>query len=397
MRRKSPNTRRYYSHWVAVRRWDIPFISAHFDLDALTGGKTHTTVFSYRARYQKKGHQVHYCTLNVPAKYLLCDERTGEGIVAPPLAYLQVVGDLDDLEAVLLAILFCAFPRGVHSRPLTTVAELRRCAEEMRWHRGREKALRALRYAKDGCNSPREAVIFMLLSLPHKLGGMNVRDLKFNQKVVVNTSGFAINSRGLAVDSYALTPGKSGVYFGDFVLPAERKIIEFNSKTHHSSERAQLADTRRAQELASAGYEVIGLTTQHVEDPTDFERFALNLLRVKLRRRIRIRARRFWKMRICLQDMLMDCPVPDEIQGDIDRLMAHRERRDARRERERRSIMRMFAGPIRWGLEKWRWNRDMLRRLADEERARQITGRPLGTPIYNRTYAVRPRQARAPA
>ena len=382
--------RRYYSHWDAVRRWNIPFVDAHFDLDALTGGKTHTTVFSYRARYQKKGHQVHYCTLKVPEKYLLCDERTGVGIVAPPLAYLQAVGDLDDLEAVLLAILFCAYPRGVHSRPLTTVAELRRCAEEMRWHRGREKALRALRYAKDGCNSPREAVIFMLLSLPHKLGGMNVRDLKFNQKVVVNSPGSASNSR-------SSTSRKSSVYFGDFVLPAERKIIEFNSKTYHSSERAQLTDARRAQELTTAGYEVINLTTQHVEDPTNFERFALNLLRVKLGRRIRIRARRFWQMRIRLQDMLMDSPVPDEIQADIDRLMAHRERRDARRERERRSIMRMFAGPIRWGLEKWRWNRNMLRRLADEERARQITGRPLGTPIYNRTYAVQPRQARAPA
>ncbi|NLZ70541.1 MAG: DUF559 domain-containing protein [Clostridiaceae bacterium] len=375
MGKKEVNRNIYLSHWDALRYWQVPFIDAHFDLDDLRGGNIHMTVFDYKARRRKKGYRIHCCTLDVPAKYLRHDERAGIHVVAPAFAYLQVVSDLDKHERILLGKLLCAYPDGLYSEPLVTVKELLVCAEEMKWHRGRKKALNALKYAKDGSNSPREALIHMLLSLPHALGGANLQDLVMNYEIRV--------APGL------LAPGESGIYYADYALPEEKILIEFDSRTYHSSREAREADERRARILQLNGYDVYSLTTEQVEDPIELQRVVDEISHGRLRRRRRIRARRFWEMRLRLQALLTDRPPSDEVAGDVDRYVAYCEEREARLELERHSVMSLFLGPIRWGFAKWKWNRDMLRRVAAEIRQCLAVGRQLGERIYRRSYPVR--------
>ena len=358
--------------------WQVPFIDAHFDLPTLAGPKVHTTVFNYSDRYQNKEHQVHYCKLRVPPKYVVYDAERGVHVASPELAFLQVAQDLDILGAILLATLLCAFPDGLFSQPLTTVKKLLDCAQRMSGHRGRRRALRALRYAADGCNSPREAIVFMLLSLPNALGGLNLRGLRFNHKIVLKQADVGA--------------GESGVFYGDFVLPSERLVIEYDGITHHGSKEAQIADSRRALRLSRENFAVVSMTTLHAENPSDFELFARDLLCRKLGRRIRIRARGFWKLRHALQDMLMDSTLSEwtryEGHGDPDRYTARYERRQSRRELERIQIMNLFDGPRRWGLDMWPWNRSALHFLEMEERQRRAEGRRAGERRYARSYSV---------
>ena len=370
---------RCVSGWSAIMYWQVPFIDAHFDLPTLAGPKVHTTVFNYSDRYQNKEHQVHYCKLRVPPKYVVYDAERGVHVASPELAFLQVAQDLDILGAILLAILLCAFPDGLFSQPLTTVKKLLDCAQRMSGHRGRRRALRALRYAADGCNSPREAIVFMLLSLPNALGGLNLRGLRFNHKIVLKQADVGA--------------GESGVFYGDFVLPSERLVIEYDGITHHGSKEAQIADSRRALRLSRENFAVVSMTTLHAENPSDFELFARDLLCRKLGRRIRIRARGFWKLRHTLQDMLMDSALPEwevrRAQGDPDRYVGYYERRRRRREVERIQVMNLFDGPRRWGLDMWAWNRLALRFLEMEERRRRAEGRRAGERRYMRSFPVR--------
>ncbi|NLZ70803.1 MAG: hypothetical protein GX907_05670 [Clostridiaceae bacterium] len=379
-KRKRANPRlagvRCISGWSAIMYWRVPFIDAHFDLSTLVGPKEHITVFNYADRYQNKKHQVHYCKLRVPPKYVIYDPKREVHVASPELAFLQVAQDLDILGAILLAILLCAFPDGLFSQPLTTLKKLLDCAQRMSGHRGRRRALRALRYAAEGCNSPREAVVFMLLSLPNALGGLNLRGLRFNHKIVLRRAD-----------------GGSGVFYGDFVLPSERLVIEYDGITHHGSKEAQIADSRRALRLSRENFAVVSMTTLHAENPSDFELFARDLLYRRLGRRIRIRARGFWKLRHTLQDMLMDSALPEwemrKAQGDPDRYLGYYDRRDSRREVERIQVMNLFDGPRRWGLDTWPWNRSALHFLEREERQRRAEGRRAGERRYARSFPVR--------
>ena len=69
-----------------------------------------------------------------------------------PLVFLQVAHEYTIHELIFLGLQCCSYREG--DRPRCTVEELRACAEELKGHRGRRKALRAIRYLENNSRSP---------------------------------------------------------------------------------------------------------------------------------------------------------------------------------------------------------------------------------------------------
>ncbi|NLZ70573.1 MAG: hypothetical protein GX907_04490 [Clostridiaceae bacterium] len=349
------------SGWSAVRYWNVPFIDAAVCVEDFLEGLTHVTVYKYRQRYRRRGQRVGYCRIPTPGKYFYRDEERGILVASPELTYLQIVKDLDIHLAILVAIYFCAYPRGMYSQPLTTPRKLRDCARALKGMRGRRKALRALKYAKAGCNSPREALVFMALSLPNALGGMGLRALRFNRRFV-----FGVRDARRGEEPVER--------FADFALEECKVVIEYNSLTHHASAEAQMKDVRRQMEFAALGFECVNMYTSQMSDPSDFEQFALYLFSQVLRKRLRIRTPRFWQMRLRIQELLVEPPIAPEVAGDSDRYAAVLDMRERQVRYSYPLVLRLFQGPPFWGFADWRWKWS----AAQEARARRWL-RPAGS------------------
>ncbi|NLZ56100.1 MAG: hypothetical protein GX900_05510 [Clostridiaceae bacterium] len=342
------------SGWSAVRYWNIPFIDAAVCVEDFLEGLTHVTVYKYRQRYRKAGQRVGYCRIPTPGKYFYRDEERGILVASPELTYMQIVKDIDIHLAILVAICFCAYPRGMYSEPLTTPRKLRDCARALKGMRGRRKALRALKYAKEGCNSPREALVFMALSLPNALGGMGLRTLRFNRRFVFRAKS---TRRG----------AEPVERFADFALEKYKVVIEYNSLTHHASAEAQMKDVRRQMEFASLGFECVNMYTSQMSDPSDFEQFALYLFSQVLGKRLRIRIPRFWQMRLRIQELIVEPPIEPEVVDDRDRYAAVLDMRERQVRYSYPLVLRLFQGPSFWGFVDWRWKWS----AAQEARARR--------------------------
>ncbi|GAB1476539.1 hypothetical protein MASR2M70_13730 [Bacillota bacterium] len=215
--------------------------------------------------------------------------RKGEKVASPELVFLQLAGKLDIHRLILLGLQLCSHPVGRPDEAVTTRLKIKSFAEKAKGHRGRRNALRALKYIQDGSASIVESILYMVLSLPHALGGYGLNGAVFNYEIKLNDeSGKRLGQKRCFVDLY-YKQAKVGV--------------EYDSFAHHNSPKEQGKDALRAAILERQNLGVMNLSTIQLYDRYACRDFAYNLAS-RLRKRIQIRTKAFDEMHTKLRSLL---------------------------------------------------------------------------------------------
>ena len=214
----------------------------------------------------------------------------GVAVCSPSFLFLQMAGELPLVKLIELGLELCgtyslpviddyygsgeeAVDRTLYKQPqLAGVKTLTSFVTRMEGFHGRKKALRALRYIADGSASPMETILFMLLTLPHKLGGYGLPAPELNRQVDLMTT---YKNRL-----------KKAYYKCDFFWSKAGLAVEYDSDYYHTGADRIASDSKRRFDLAAHGVTVITVTTGQIRNDTAFESLA-KLIAEKLRRRLR--------------------------------------------------------------------------------------------------------------
>lgn len=283
-----------YSHWSAAIRWDIPFFKSVFSEELSKVGKEddreHIVVFDSEDKFSKEGYMVHCCSNAIA--YEKTSIVRGESLVRLELLFIQLASELGVLKTIMLGMLMCSKP---NANPfMMTVEQLKHFALQAHGMHGRKVALRALKYIKEGCRSPQEAIIFMMLNNPYALGGFNLGYAVFDHLVVLPRKYEAhINEASYNLDIY---------------YPSKKLDVEYQGAFHKDK---TLEDMKRAEVLEEMGFKVIFLYT---EDLYNLEKFYHKVedIRKYLGKRIRIQSRHYAKNFSALRSLLPRLKFNDE-------------------------------------------------------------------------------------
>ncbi|MDD4389562.1 MAG: hypothetical protein PHW03_02030 [Eubacteriales bacterium] len=156
-------------------------------------------------------------------------------------------------------------------------------------HRGRRKALRAINYIENGSASIMESIAFMILTLPHALGGYGLHDAVFNYEIKLKHD---VSKR----------LGQKRC-FTDLYYESKRLAVEYESFAFHNSPSEQGKDVMRAAVLEKQRIGVMRLTTIQLYDKDACRDFA-SILASRLGKRIQIRTKKFDQMHALLRTFL---------------------------------------------------------------------------------------------
>lgn len=253
--------------------------------------KTEVTVFKASHYYRRKDMRVHLCTSKVPSDAML--QVRGQSVVSPEFAYLQVAARLPPLEAILLGILLCARPEGYASEPITARKKLLRFARKARRFCGRNRALKALKYVRDGCNSILEGIEMMLACLPHRLGGCGFGEGEFDREITLDEEGARLlGQRTCRLDVYLVRYGV---------------VLEYDSFKYHNNATSHGRDSMRQIVLSRhgprGGLILISVKTIQLYKPAAFQEL-FHHIAAKIGKRIRIRTPKYADMYEKLRQLL---------------------------------------------------------------------------------------------
>jgi hypothetical protein len=266
---------KYLCGKVALDYWDVPAIRGKIEpLGSIFTEEF--VIFTDKPLYRPDRAIIHTCRIPGAEKYV-------EGHVCTlPLVFLQVALEYSIHELIYLGLQVCSYREG--KRPRSTVEELRACAEELRGHQGRRKALRAIRYLDNNSRSPMESILYMFLRLPNALGGCGFSEIVLNEKIVLE--------------------GGSKTYFADLYVPSCKLDIEYDSEEFHSSASELSRDRERTAHLEAEGYRVVSVGYSQLNNLKAFKHLARQLSRL-IGKRIYIRARKFFESFVALRDLLL--------------------------------------------------------------------------------------------
>jgi hypothetical protein len=278
---------RFLSHITAASRWPIPFLETVLEKEIANSAGVDYTVTSFSERYRKKDCNIHLCRTNLPPSAIL---KTGnDWIASPELVFLQLASELDIHRLILLGLQLCAHPPGRKADAVTTKKKLNLFLQKTAGHKGRKQACRAARYIENGSASIMESIVYMLLTLPHALGGYGLSGAAFNAEIALPyTAANRLEQSNCFVDMY---------------YKSAKLAIEYDSFAFHSRPSEQGKDAIRSEILRRCGVEMMHLKTIQVYDKDASLDFALNLAR-KLGKNIIIRTAQFDKMHRQLRALL---------------------------------------------------------------------------------------------
>lgn len=231
-------------------------------------------IFTKEAIYRPQRTQIHTCSILEAEKY------TTKGVCNLELVFLQLAKDYSIHKLIYLGLQLCSYQAS--SPPLCDINKLFSCANKLKGHRGRRKALRAIRYIRSGSRSPMESVLYMFLTLPNALGGCAFPGLEFNKKIYVSSKDY---------------------YYADIYSSKKKLIIEYDSYQNHNNPSSFSRDNIRASKLESKKYKVISVKPLQLYDLEHYQVLVQNISR-KIGKRIRIRARKFFDSFTALRDIL---------------------------------------------------------------------------------------------
>ena len=278
---------KFLSHLSAALIWDIPYIESVLGLKAKETGWVDITVSVQNARYQAKSKKVHSCELPLPAGAL--KSRSGKMAASPELLFLQLACKLDIHRLILLGLQLCSYPPGKPSEAITTKQKLKTFLAQTPGRRGHVKALRAVKYIEDGSASVMESLVYMILTLPHTLGGYGLGGAVFNHEIKLK-------------DEAVKRLGQKRC-FTDLYYKSAKVAVEYESFVFHNSPSEQGKDMIRSAILGRQGVEVMHLSTIQLYDKDACIDFTFNLAS-RLGKRIQIRTKKFDEMHTLLRSLL---------------------------------------------------------------------------------------------
>ena len=279
--------KKYLSHRSAAIYWNIPYIEAVLGSETDKPRTVDFTVAKSRERFQTKGCNIYLCQAQLPRGAVV--KRDGVMVASPEFVFLQLAPKLNIHTLILLGLQFCSHPPGKPFQGVTTKKKLEAFVRKASGHRGQIKALRAIEYIEDGSASIMESVAYMILTLPHALGGYGIRDAAFNFEITLKEqSGKRLGQHRCFVDLY---------------YKSAKLAVEYDSFTFHNSPSKQGEDAIRSVILNRHGIEVMHLKTIQLYDKNACADFASQLAH-RLGKRIQIRSGKFDEMNRSLRALL---------------------------------------------------------------------------------------------
>lgn len=230
---------------------------------------------------------IHLCELTLPAGAVAA--RDGNMVASPELLFLQLACRLNIHQLILLGLQLCSHSPGNPCEAITTKKNLRNFLEKTSGHRGHQKALRALKYIEDGSASIMESLVYMIMTLPHALGGYGLDGAVFNHEIKLkDEAGKRLGQKRCFTDLY---------------YKSAKLAVEYESFAFHNNPSEQGKDVMRSAILGRQGIEVMHLSTIQLYNKDACMDFAFNLAS-RLGKRIQIRAKRFDEMHTLLRVLL---------------------------------------------------------------------------------------------
>lgn len=249
---------------TALDFWNVPYIRDNIE-PANAEFEEEFIVFTEKSVHHPQRMILHTCKIKNAIKY------TEKGVCTLPLIFLQLANHYTIHQLIYLGLQICSKkPNGDY---VCRHKELEKCARELVGHRGRRKALRALKYIQEGSRSPMESLLYMFLRLPNALGGCGFTRLKLDCKI-------------------DLRPNINKVYYADLYDPSKKLLIEFDGFKHHNNPNSFSKDVIRSSNLESEGYSVLSVRSAQLYSLKDYRILVKNISR-RVAKPVRIRARKF--------------------------------------------------------------------------------------------------------
>lgn len=277
----------YISYFSAAAHWNIPYIEAVLGPEITETNSVELTVSKRSERSLKKERIIHLCELALPAGAVI--SRNGKMIASPELLFLQLSSKLAIHRLILLGLQLCSHPPGKPSEAITTKQKLKTFLTKTSGHRGHIKALRAAKYIEDVSASVMESIVYMMLTLPHAMGGYRLTGAVFNHKIKLK-------------DETGKRLGQK-LCFTDLYYKSAKLAVEYESFAFHSSPSEQGKDVIRSAILERQGVEVMHLSTIQLYNKDTSMDFAFNLAS-RLGKRIQNRAKKFDETHALLRSLL---------------------------------------------------------------------------------------------
>jgi len=291
----------YLSYFSAAALWNIPYIEAVLGPEIAETDSVDFTVSESSARSLKKGLIIHLCELALPVGAVV--SRNGKMVASPELLFLQLACKLNIHRLILFGLQLCSHSPGNPSEAITTKQKLKTFLAKTSGHRGRPKALRAVKYIEDGSASVMESMVYMILTLPHALGGYGLDGAVFNHEIKLkDEAGKRLGQKRCFTDLY---------------YKQAKLAVEYESFAFHNSPSEQGKDVMRSAILGRQGVEVMRLSTIQLYNKDACMDFAFNLA-FRLGKRIQIRTKKFDEMHAFLRVLLpAGIPVAESDGGEL--------------------------------------------------------------------------------
>ena len=281
----------YLSFYSAAAAWNIPYIEVVLGAEMAKAGLVEDiTVLERKKRLSGTNRvKVHLCELELPSGALVV--MKGRLVASPELLFLEFARLLHIHRLILLGLQLCSHPPGIPAEAISSVQKIRTFLTKTSRHFGHPRAVRAVKYIGDGSASIMESIVYMMLTLPHNLGGYALKGAVFNPEIRLKS--------------------ESGKYLGqkrcfaDLYYQAAKLLVEYESFSFHSKPAEQSKDAMRSVLLEKQRFEVRQLNTYQLYHAEAFHDFAHNLAS-RLSKRMNIRTRKFNEMHKLLRQLLPD-------------------------------------------------------------------------------------------
>ncbi len=291
---------KYVSHVSAAKMWDIPCFEAVFGRTE-QADSVDITVTERKARYRTKNKKIHSSELVLPVGAIRLHK--GKMVASPELLFLELASKLSIHRLILLGLQLCSHPPGNPFEAITSKQKLNIFLEKTPGHIGHRKALRAAKYTENGSASIMESLAYMILTLPHSLGGYGLNDAVFNYEVIVKSKA-------------SMSLGEVRCYT-DLYYKHAKLAVEYESFAFHSSPSKLGKDALRSSLLERQGVKVMHLSTIQLYDRDACRVFAFNLA-ARLGKRMQIRAKSFDEKHALLRALLpVGKPVTELNGGEL--------------------------------------------------------------------------------
>lgn len=225
------------------------------------------------SRSRRSGVVSHRCAQKLPLRSV-CKLASGIFVASPELCFIQMGEVLEDeRELIEFGYELCGgyeLPPDAdgdyHERaPLASTESIKRVCKGLAGMHGIKAARRAVRYVRDGSRSPMETAHVMMVALPRRWGGLGVRAVCMDLRIVVPDSLRALTRRGSVIC--------------DACVPKAKLDIEYNG-FHHDEEQRKVEDEERRNVLEAMGFQVKVLAKAAFFDARSCRRHLLSIMRI---------------------------------------------------------------------------------------------------------------------